>query len=199
MNNFINLGERFGNYLKYKGLGNNKTAEILGFSGSQVSNIVNGKVFGTDKIFKILNVFQDIDANWLFRNEGEMLKNTSSIHIKGDNKGVANTGVIHGGAIVDNKYSGNYKGSTIVAEGSNYYDITREDNNTRDINNLFDAYNVDKGVEIERLQKLYETMLESKDLVIQELKETIQNLKEQIQELREDKRFLKEALQKNQM
>ena len=34
-------------------------------------------------------------------------------------------------------------------------------------------------------------MLESKDLIIQELKE-------QIQELREDKRFLKEALQKNQ-
>ncbi|MBP4137418.1 helix-turn-helix domain-containing protein [Flavobacterium geliluteum] len=74
MNNFNDLGKRFGDYLKYKSLGINETAKILGFSGSQVSNIVNGKVFGTDKTFKILNEFKELSAEWLFTGKEPMLK-----------------------------------------------------------------------------------------------------------------------------
>ncbi|EKT3958110.1 helix-turn-helix transcriptional regulator [Flavobacterium psychrophilum] len=67
MNNFNELGVRFYKYLRGKNLGINDTARILDLSGSQISNIKNGKVFGTDKMYKILNEFKDLDANWLFR------------------------------------------------------------------------------------------------------------------------------------
>ncbi|MCK0200676.1 helix-turn-helix domain-containing protein [Ornithobacterium rhinotracheale] len=60
--------------MNHKTLGVNKIAEILDFSGSQVSNIKNGKVFGADKLFKILNTFPDLSAEWLLLGEGEMLK-----------------------------------------------------------------------------------------------------------------------------
>lgn len=79
MEEFSDLGNRFSKYLEYKGLGINKTAKIFGFSGSQISNIVNGKVFGTDKMFNILNVFKDLDANFLFRGGTEMIINNKTI------------------------------------------------------------------------------------------------------------------------
>ncbi|WP_258929329.1 helix-turn-helix domain-containing protein [Flavobacterium davisii] len=69
MNEFEDLGIRFNRYLISKGLGVNQIARMLELSGSQISNIKNGKVFGTDKMFKILNTFTDLDANWLFRGE----------------------------------------------------------------------------------------------------------------------------------
>ncbi|MBN9312931.1 MAG: hypothetical protein BGO40_02765 [Chryseobacterium sp. 39-10] len=79
MENFITLGERFAKYLKYKGLGINKTAKIVAMSGSQISNITSGKVFGADKMFIILNTFIDLDANYLFRGKGEMIIGEASI------------------------------------------------------------------------------------------------------------------------
>ena len=79
MENFITLGERFTKYLKYKGLGINKTAKIVAMSGSQISNITSGKVFGADKMFIILNTFIDLDANYLFRGKGEMIIGEASI------------------------------------------------------------------------------------------------------------------------
>lgn len=69
MGDFSDLGKRFSQYLTEKGLGVNETAKILNFSGSQISNITKGRVFGCDKLFKILNEFKDIDANYLFRGE----------------------------------------------------------------------------------------------------------------------------------
>ncbi|PKP26626.1 MAG: XRE family transcriptional regulator [Bacteroidetes bacterium HGW-Bacteroidetes-2] len=77
MKNFEDIGERFKQYLIYSNLGVNKAAEKLGFSGSQVSNINNGKVFGSDKLFKILNVFSDINPTWLLTGEGDMLRETT--------------------------------------------------------------------------------------------------------------------------
>lgn len=74
MKNFEEIGKRFFKFMNHKTLGVNKIAEILDFSGSQVSNIKNGKVFGADKLFKILNTFPDLSAEWLLLGEGEMLK-----------------------------------------------------------------------------------------------------------------------------
>ncbi|WP_428225134.1 helix-turn-helix domain-containing protein [Flavobacterium sp.] len=67
MENFDTIGLRFYKYMKTKGLGVNEVARLVEMSGSQISNIKNGKVFGTDKMYKILNIFSDLDANWLFR------------------------------------------------------------------------------------------------------------------------------------
>ncbi len=69
MKNFEDLGNRFINYMKINNIGVNKMAKKLNFSGSQISNIRNGKVFGADKLFKILNTYKDIDANWLIKGE----------------------------------------------------------------------------------------------------------------------------------
>ena len=54
MKDFKEVGVRFSKYLIKKGLGVNETARLLGYSGSQISNIKNGKVFGADKMFNIL-------------------------------------------------------------------------------------------------------------------------------------------------
>ncbi|WP_130735562.1 helix-turn-helix transcriptional regulator [Flavobacterium sp. J27] len=81
MDNFNELGVRFYKYLKTKGLGVNDTAKLLGLSGSQISNIKNGKVFGTDKMFKILNKFEDLDANWLFRGVSKEIPNVDINHL----------------------------------------------------------------------------------------------------------------------
>lgn len=72
--NFKEIGVRFKKYLRHKDLGTNQAASILGFSGSQVSNITNGRKFGTDKAFIILNTFNDLDSEWLFRGNGNMIK-----------------------------------------------------------------------------------------------------------------------------
>ncbi|GLB51745.1 transcriptional regulator [Neptunitalea chrysea] len=74
MNNFEEIGARFRIYLEYKGIGINEAARKTGVSGSQISNIVNGKNFGTDKLFNILNVFTDLSSEWLFFEQGEMIK-----------------------------------------------------------------------------------------------------------------------------
>ncbi len=89
MKNFKDFGVRFSKYMEINNIGVNKMAEKLSFSGSQISNIRNGKVFGTDKLFKILNVYTDIDANWLFRGEEqksiEIVDNTKYIELLEEN------------------------------------------------------------------------------------------------------------------
>lgn len=67
MGEFSDLGKRFAKYLKDNGIGINKAGKIVGETGGQISNICNGKVFGADKMFNILNTFEDLDANYLFR------------------------------------------------------------------------------------------------------------------------------------
>lgn len=120
----------------------------------------------------------NINGHWLLTGQGPMLKNTGNISIGGDNKGIANTGVIAGDSNI-----------TINSDIS----PTSTETNTEDIKDLLSSYNVDKSVEINLLQA---TMLESKDAIIEEKNSLIQELKEQIQELREDKKHLKSLLDK---
>lgn len=83
MENFEVVGLRFKQYIDNKAIGNNQAAKKLGFSGSQVSNIVNGKVFGADKLFKILIVFDDLNPAWWLRGIGKMLlaSDSSNDHV----------------------------------------------------------------------------------------------------------------------
>ena len=73
--NFKELGERFREYLKYKGLKGKEVAEKSENSVSQITNILQGKVFGCNKLFNILNNYTDLNANWLFTGNGQMLNN----------------------------------------------------------------------------------------------------------------------------
>lgn len=75
MENFNEVGKRFSKYLSYKDLGVNQAAKLLGFSGSQISNVKNGKVFGSDKLHNILNVFDDLNPTWLLLGRGDMIFN----------------------------------------------------------------------------------------------------------------------------
>lgn len=74
---FKELGERFHKYMKAKGLKNKDVAKTFNFSGSQVTNIIHGRVFGSDKLFLILNVYKDLNPEWLLTGAGEMLKGKS--------------------------------------------------------------------------------------------------------------------------
>lgn len=73
---FPELGARFQEYLKYKGFKGKDIAGKTGFSASQISNIIKGKVFGTDKLFNILNIYTDLNADWLFTGNGKITKET---------------------------------------------------------------------------------------------------------------------------
>lgn len=72
LNPLEGLGERLRAYLKHKGIGVNQAARLVGTSGSQISNILHGKVFGTDKLYSILNTFNDLNIEWLLEGKGEM-------------------------------------------------------------------------------------------------------------------------------
>lgn len=79
--NFSELGVRFNEYLKYKGLKGKEVSETSSYSPSQISNIIKGKVFGCDKIFNILNIYNDLNANWLFTGNGSMIKKGSKEYL----------------------------------------------------------------------------------------------------------------------
>lgn len=178
-----NFFDRFLQIADYKGYKNPSdfAKNGLGWTSSEKINRLkdNSKKPSVDILIEISNKFDDINPEWLLLGKGEMKKNTGNISIGGDNKGIANTGVIAGDSNVT------------INKGE-----SSTENNTEDINNLLDSYNTNKGVEIDRLQALYTTMLESKDAIIEEKNLLIQELKEQIQELREDKKHLKSLLDK---
>lgn len=67
---------------------------------------------------------------------------------------------------------------------------------TKDINSLYKTYNSDKGIEIDRLQSVYTTLLESKDSIIAEKSALIEELKGVISDLREVKKKLTDLLGK---
>lgn len=160
-------------------------SEFADFLGIKQPTIASWRKRNTIDYELIISKCNEINGHWLLTGEGEMLKNTGSISISGNNTGIANTGIITGDVS---------SGNTIP--DSNITIQRKTENNTEDISNLLDSYNASKGVEIDRLQVLYNTMLEGKDAIIEEKNALIQELKETIQELREDKKHLKSILDK---
>lgn len=59
------IGERLAIYLQKSGIGVNEMGKKSETSGAQVSNIINGKVYGTDKLLKILNTIPEEEAYWI--------------------------------------------------------------------------------------------------------------------------------------
>lgn len=69
--------ERLIEYIKYKGVGQNKFAESIGVSSGYVNNI--RKSIQPDKIFSISKKYPDLNTGWLLTGEGTMLRKPQSI------------------------------------------------------------------------------------------------------------------------
>ena len=62
-------------YLDFKGITVSAFEKSLNFSnGSFASQLKNNKSIGSDKLENILNLYVDLNANWVFSGQGEMLK-----------------------------------------------------------------------------------------------------------------------------
>lgn len=71
-----NTLSRIKEYLDYKGISNRAFEMQFGFSnGSFASQLKNGKTIGVDRLENILNVYVDINVEWLLTGRGSMLRN----------------------------------------------------------------------------------------------------------------------------
>lgn len=67
--------ERIKLFIDYKGLNIKKFEESVGFSnGSFASQLKNNRTIGVDKLENILNVFKEINPDWLLTGKGAMLR-----------------------------------------------------------------------------------------------------------------------------
>ena len=72
--------DRFVEYMKIKGLNDNKVTLECGLSQGLLGQARTGKSdLGAKTIDKILNKYQDLNKVWLLTGEGEMLKSSVSI------------------------------------------------------------------------------------------------------------------------
>ena len=67
------IGKRLDFYLKNKGKSIRKFALECETNPTQVQNIINGKVYGIDKLFQIID-HCDISGEWLLFGKGEMIE-----------------------------------------------------------------------------------------------------------------------------
>jgi hypothetical protein len=75
MDNLEGIGKRLSKYLKDNDIGLNELGRMSNTSGAQVSNIINGKVYGFDKLLKIINVLPELDLNYLIYGDENMQGN----------------------------------------------------------------------------------------------------------------------------
>lgn len=71
-------------FIRHTNLSNNGFGEACGLSGANIHQMVNAKGFGVDKLLKIFNRFPELNPDWLFSGEGEMLKK-SNTNLKNEN------------------------------------------------------------------------------------------------------------------
>jgi phage repressor protein C with HTH and peptisase S24 domain len=75
------IGERLSKYLTDNNIGLNDMGRRSQTSGAQVSNIINGKVYGIDKLFKILNVLPKEDSEWILSGQ-KMIRENDKVNDK---------------------------------------------------------------------------------------------------------------------
>ncbi|WP_018676405.1 S24 family peptidase [Riemerella columbina] len=69
--------DRIKEYIDYKGISIRKFEESVGFSnGSFASQYKNNRTIGVDKVENILNVYTEINPEWLLVGRGNMLKDS---------------------------------------------------------------------------------------------------------------------------
>ena len=71
------LHERLKIFIDYLGISHNKFARSIGISGAQISYIINShQNFGVDKLLKIINIYPELNVEWLLTGKDKMLKKT---------------------------------------------------------------------------------------------------------------------------
>lgn len=68
----VTVKQRLVEYLKFKGIGQNRFEKAAGISNGYISNL-KGNI-GTTILTKILNTAEDLNRDWLLTGEGNMLK-----------------------------------------------------------------------------------------------------------------------------
>lgn len=72
--------KRIKQFLEYKGITNQKFESEIGYSnGAFGSQLKNNKTIGSDKLENILNIYADINPEWLLSGKGTMLKDTEGL------------------------------------------------------------------------------------------------------------------------
>lgn len=70
----MNTVLRFKEYLNYKGIKNAHAERDCGLSNGLIKSAISaGSAFGSDKLEKILNTYDDLSAEWLLRGTGNMI------------------------------------------------------------------------------------------------------------------------------
>lgn len=78
--------DRFDNYMKAKGLNDNKVTVQLGLSiGTLGKSRKEGRDLSNKVLNRILTFYTDLDKVWLLTGEGEMLKDSTHQTTNGDN------------------------------------------------------------------------------------------------------------------
>lgn len=73
----MDIKQRIQTFIKYKGISVKRFEELCELSNGYVSSMRKG--FGADKLSNVLNVFPELNREWLLYGEGEMLNPQNSI------------------------------------------------------------------------------------------------------------------------
>lgn len=68
----MDIKQRIQDFIKYKGISVKKFEELCKLSNGYISSMRKG--FGADKLSNVLNVFPELNREWLLYGEGEMLR-----------------------------------------------------------------------------------------------------------------------------
>ena len=79
----LNFFSRLDNFMKYKGLNDNKITVETGISNGIIGKARKRGSLSLENISKLLLTYPEIDADWLLTGRGEMLYN-DTIRIKSD-------------------------------------------------------------------------------------------------------------------
>ena len=80
------IKQRINAFIKYKGITIKSFEEKCGLSNGYISSMRKG--FGTGKLENVLKEFPDLNRDWLLYNEGNMLSDSVSQNVNGNNNHV---------------------------------------------------------------------------------------------------------------